>query len=67
MLDRYRAVCETIIFGDFEYAAGKGIEAQLWAAHLKVNSAYRKGLRNVRHCPMQQLWVHGFADAVAPS
>lgn len=33
---------------DFEYAVAAGIETQLWAAHLKINAAYRKQLRHVR-------------------
>ncbi|KAF2138144.1 uncharacterized protein K452DRAFT_277928 [Aplosporella prunicola CBS 121167] len=47
LLREYRAACEKTIFADFQYAADAGIEAQLWAAHSKVNTYFRKQLNKL--------------------
>ncbi|ORY16488.1 hypothetical protein BCR34DRAFT_107652 [Clohesyomyces aquaticus] len=44
-LQEHRVACENLVFADFEAAAAKGIEKQLWAAHLKVNGAFKKELK----------------------
>ncbi|KAF2792551.1 hypothetical protein K505DRAFT_52114 [Melanomma pulvis-pyrius CBS 109.77] len=44
-MGRYRAVGESIVSADFQYAVAAGIETQLWSAHLKINASYRKQLR----------------------
>ena len=45
---RYRIACENVIFADFEAASANQVEPQLWAAHLKVNTVFRKENRSVR-------------------
>lgn len=44
---RYRIACENVIFADFETASANQIEPQLWSAHLKVNTVFRKENRSV--------------------
>jgi hypothetical protein len=39
---RYRAACESLSVADFEYASAHEVEQKLWAAHLKVNAAFRQ-------------------------
>ncbi|KAF2874127.1 hypothetical protein BDV95DRAFT_488515 [Massariosphaeria phaeospora] len=48
LLQEYRTACEDAIFADFEHAAGKQLEAQLWAAHTKVNNIFRHELKESR-------------------
>lgn len=48
ILHRYRVACEDVILSDFEYAAAKEVETQLWGAHLKINGIYRKELRALK-------------------
>ncbi|KAF2024155.1 hypothetical protein EK21DRAFT_94330 [Setomelanomma holmii] len=41
-LQEYRTASETLIFADFAYATVHEVEQKLWAAHLKVNTAFRQ-------------------------
>jgi len=41
-LQEFRIVCETLSYTNFEYACDHDIEHNLWAAHLKVNTAFRQ-------------------------
>jgi hypothetical protein len=45
---RYRAACESLSVADFEYASAHDTEQKLWAAHLKVNTAFRQEHKIVR-------------------
>lgn len=45
---RYRVTCENVIFADFELATANQIEPQLWSAHLKVNTVFRKENRSLK-------------------
>ncbi|KAF2683675.1 hypothetical protein K458DRAFT_389592 [Lentithecium fluviatile CBS 122367] len=42
ILQDYRDACEKILSADFLYASANHVELQLWNAHLKVNSVFRK-------------------------
>jgi hypothetical protein len=46
---RYRAACESLSVADFEYASAHEVEQKLWAAHLKVNAAFRQEHKLVGH------------------
>ncbi|KAF2194852.1 hypothetical protein K469DRAFT_136357 [Zopfia rhizophila CBS 207.26] len=62
LLQEYRVACENVIFNDFEFASAKGIETQLWAAHLKINGIFRKELRHVRRIPTTTIHGHRLTD-----
>lgn len=47
LLTDYRIACENTIFADFQYSSDHKIEAQLWAAHSKVNANFRKQLSSL--------------------
>jgi hypothetical protein len=42
-----RDTCEKILSTDFKYASDNHVELQLWNAHLKVNTIFRKENRSV--------------------
>ncbi|KAH7407086.1 hypothetical protein DE146DRAFT_418768 [Phaeosphaeria sp. MPI-PUGE-AT-0046c] len=42
VLQEYRAACESLSAANFEYASAHETEQKLWAAHLKVNTAFRQ-------------------------
>ncbi|KAF2084052.1 hypothetical protein K490DRAFT_76107 [Saccharata proteae CBS 121410] len=44
LLQEYRIACERAIFSDFKYASDQRIEANLWNAHSRVNTNFRKQL-----------------------
>ncbi|KAH8731562.1 hypothetical protein GQ44DRAFT_332319 [Phaeosphaeriaceae sp. PMI808] len=49
VLDKYRIACEKLSFADFEYASLHDIEQKLWAAHLRVNVAFRQEHKILKH------------------
>ncbi|KAF1980446.1 hypothetical protein BU23DRAFT_8861 [Bimuria novae-zelandiae CBS 107.79] len=48
LLQEYRITCENVIFADFEAASANQVEPQLWSAHLKVNTVFRKENRSLK-------------------
>ena len=60
---RYRTACENFILQDFEFALGKDAENRLWDAHGKVNSRFRKELKNV--CLAQSVTMPIVAKIIA--
>ncbi|KAF2437982.1 hypothetical protein P171DRAFT_177410 [Karstenula rhodostoma CBS 690.94] len=55
LLHDYRVACENVLFADFELASANQIEPQLWAAHLKVNTIFRKENRSERVVEFRKL------------
>ncbi|KAL1598949.1 hypothetical protein SLS60_008094 [Paraconiothyrium brasiliense] len=44
----YRVACENVLFADFQLASANQVEPQLWSAHLKVNTIFRKENRSLK-------------------
>jgi len=45
---RYRAACESLLAAHFEHASAQQVEQKLWAAHSRVNTAFRQEHRVLR-------------------